>query len=190
MPGKEDKKNSGGSVLAGGLAVIAGGIVATLLTNKPAEAAPPEERWDYLIECQEAIAMLLGNLITAVEGLSLAVSVKTPWVARDPEHIYSHDIRVAGTFQSDKMVDLTEGKRLVIVVQSSLNQAIIVQPIGNFVDDMNLAAEINGPINVAADENHTIGFAWDDWHPFVGVRITTAIAPTAGILNIWAVVQE
>jgi len=190
MPGKEDKKNSGGSVLAGGLAVIAGGIVATLLTNKPAEAAPPEERWDYLIECQEAIAMLLGNLITAVEGLSLAVSVKTPWVARDPEHIYSHDIRVAGTFQSDKMVDLTKGKRLVIVVQSSLNQAINVQIIGNYVDNIPQATNINGVLPCPANSNISVGLAWDDYHPFIGVRITTAIAPTAGILNIWAVVQE
>ena len=190
MPGNEDKRDSGGAVLFGGLTAIAGGIVATLLTSKPTEAAPPEERWNYLIACQEAIARLLGELITAVDGLSLAVSVKTPWVARDPEHIYSHDIRVAGTFQSDKMIDWTEGKRLIIVVQSSLNQDIDIQIIGNFVDDMNLAADINGPINIAANENHTIGLAWDDWHCFVGVRITTAIAPTAGILNIWAIVQE
>ena len=55
---------------------------------------------------------------------------------------------------------------------------------------MAMASDINAPINIAANEKHSIGLAWDDWHPFIGVRITTAIAPVAGILNIWAVIQE
>jgi len=74
-------------------------------------------------------------------------------------------------------------------VQSSLNQACQIHLIGNFVDDMPLASDIGLLINVGANENHSVGPAWDDWHPFVGVRITTAVAPTAGILTIWAVVQ-
>jgi len=43
---------------------------------------------------------------------------------------------------------------------------------------------------LAANGNLSVGPAWDDWAPFIGVRITVAVAPTAGILNIWAVVQE
>ncbi|MBA7706516.1 hypothetical protein ES703_115370 [subsurface metagenome] len=88
------------------------------------------------------------------------------------------------------MVNWTKGKRLLFKVESSLNQPCKVQLIGNFVDDMPMASDLNAIINVGANENHSIGPAWDDWHPFIGVRITTAVAPTAGILNIWSVVQE
>ncbi|MBA7675476.1 hypothetical protein ES703_83711 [subsurface metagenome] len=123
--------------------------------------------------------------------------VSTPWVAKEPEEIYSYAIRTISTFSSHKMVDWTEGKRLVIKVESSLNQACLIQLTGNYVDDMNLATDINGPLPCPANSNisvglafDSIGLAWDDWHPFIGVRITTAIAPTTGILNIWAVIQE
>ncbi len=38
--------------------------------------------------------------------------------------------------------------------------------------------------------NLNVGLVWDDWHPYVGVRITVAVVPTAGVLTIWAVIQE
>jgi len=184
------KDNVGKMILTAGTAGGVAALVAKLLTPRPVEAAPPGERWEDLLEAQAAIILLLEQQIAAIEGLSIAISVKTPWIAKTPEQIYSHAIRVIGVFTSDKMIDWVEGKRLLIKVESTLNQACIIQLIGNFVDDMNLASDINGPINVAADENHSIGLAWDDWHPFIGVRITTAIAPGAGILNIWSVIQE
>ncbi|GAH78167.1 unnamed protein product, partial [marine sediment metagenome] len=70
------------------------------------------------------------------------------------------------------------------------DQAIIIQPVGNIVDSFTLATNIDGPHACGANDNIHIGLAWDDWMPFVGVRITTAVAPTTGILKIWAVVQE
>lgn len=190
MSNGDDK--AGKLLLTAGLAGGTAALVAKLLTPKPVEAAPLEERWDDLLTSQAAIILLLEQLIaaTGVAPPGVEVTVQTPWVAKDPEQIYSYAIRTVGTFYSDKMVDWVKGKRLLIKVESSLNQACQIQLIGNFVDDMNLASDINGPINVAADENHSIGLAWDDWHPFIGVRITTAVAPTAGILNIWAVIQE
>jgi len=191
-----EEKNTGRGLLVGGLGGTAmGTVIGFLLAGRPGEAAPPEAQWNYLIECQLAIIRLLEDLITAVGGISIAppgieVTVKTPWVAKDPEQIYSHAIRAIGTFHSDVMVAYTEGKRLVFVVQSSLNQAINIQVIGNYVADTNRATDINGVIPCPANSNISIGLAWDDWQPFIGVRITTAIAPTAGILNIWAVIQE
>jgi len=182
------KDDAGKSLIVGGFAGGIAALVNRLLAGKPAEAA--EDRWDDLLQSQAAIILLLEELKEAIAGLSIAVSVQTPWVAKDPEQIYSQDIRVIGTFFSDMMVDWTKGKRLVIKVESSLDQTCQIYSIGNYVDDMNLASDINGPINVAAGENHSVGLAWDDWHPFIGVRITTAIAPAAGILNIWAVIQE
>ena len=189
----EKREESARGIVVGGIGgTVIGTVLGMLLAGKPAEAAPPEERWNYLIQCQEAIITLLEQIkdATGVAPPGVEVTVKTPWVAKGPEQIYSHDIRVAGIFTSDTMVDWIKGKRLLIKVESTLNQACQIQVIGNFVDDMNLASDINGPINVAANENHSIGLAWDDWHPFIGVRITTVIAPAAGILNIWAVIQE
>ena len=189
----EKPEDTSRGIIAGGIGgTVLGTVLGLLLAGKPAEAAPPDAQWNYLIQCQEAIITLLEQILaaTGVAPPGVEVTVKTPWVAKDPEQIYSYAIRTVATFYSDKMVDWTKGKRILIKVESTLNQAIVIQPIGNFVDNMPLASDINGPINVAADENHSIGLAWDDWHPFIGVRITTAVAPTAGILDIWVVIQE
>ena len=204
MTEERDKTSLG--LLVGGVGGAAlGATITALLISKPVEAAPPEEKLNYLIECLTVLVPVLaevaeGNaqLITlfqqwlAVQGVEpgVEVTVKTPWVAKIPEHIYSYAIRTIGTFHSDSMVDWTKGKRLLIMVQSTLNQIATIQLIGNFVDDMNQAVDVDAAIDCLADDNISIGPAWDDWHPFIGVRITTAIAPTAGILNIWAVIQE
>ncbi|GAJ10598.1 unnamed protein product, partial [marine sediment metagenome] len=179
--------------------------ITTLLMSKPAEAAPPEEKMDYLLECLTLLVPALAEVAEsnaqmnaslqqwlAAQGIEpgVEVSVKTAWVAKTPDQLYSHNIRTVGTFNSDMMVDWTNGKRLLIMVQSSLNQACSIQLVGNYVDDMNLAVDINAALPCPANENISVGPAWDDWHPFIGVRITTAAAPTAGILNIFAVIQE
>jgi len=189
-----EKDNTGKLLLTATAAGGVAAVIARLLQAKPILAAEPEDKWNYLMECQEGIIALLGQLIEVMGAPGappgVEVTVQTPWVARDPEQIYSYAIRTIGTFYSDRMVDWTRGKRFLIKVESSLNQPVTVQVIGNFVDDMALASDINAPIVVGADENHSIGLAWDDWHPFIGIRLTTAIAPAAGILNTWAVIQE
>lgn len=185
-----EERDRGTGIVVGGIGGTGLGIVlGLLLAGKPAEAAPPEEKLNYLLQLLETQITLLEQILAA-QGAPVEVTVSAPWVAKDPEQIYSYAIRTVGTFHSDKMIDWTKGKRLLIKVESSLNQDVDIQVIGNFVDNMPLASDINGPIDVGADENHSIGLAWDDYHPFIGVRITTAVAPTAGILNIWAVIQE
>ncbi|MBA7476491.1 hypothetical protein ES707_11877 [subsurface metagenome] len=198
---KEDK---GGALVIGG---VLGAGIATLLAKRPALAAPPEAKWDYLIECQEAIiglfqqmvdsntAMirLLEQLVTAAglppaEGVE--VIVQTKWEAKEPEQIFYQALRTASTFYSDKMVSWNKGKRFLIKVESSLDQNAQIQLIGNITEDTHLATDINALIPCPANGNISIGPAWDDWHPYVGVKITTAIAPTKGFLKIWAVIQE
>jgi len=88
------------------------------------------------------------------------------------------------------MVNWTKGKRIVFKAESSLNQAVNLQVIGNIVDDTGRATDIDGALPLAANGNLSVGPAWDDWTPFIGIRITAAVAPTAGILTIWAVIQE
>lgn len=198
-----EKRDTGQGMVVGGVGgTLLGALIATLLAAKPAEAAAPDEKLDYLIECQTALVQASARVIELLELLVAAtgippaegveIAIKTPWVAKEPEQIYSYAIRTApATFYSDRMVDWTEGKRILIKVESSLNQDCIIQVIGNFVDDMPLASDIGDPEDCPANGNISIGLAWDDWMPFIGVRITTvAPAPTAGILNIWAVIQE
>jgi len=129
-----------------------------------------------------------GIPVAPAEGVE--VTVRTDWIAKEPEQIFSSAIRSAGTFYTDRMVNWTKGKRIMFKAESSLNQAVNLQVIGNIVDDKERATDINGALPLAANGNLSVGPAWDDWTPFIGCRITVAVAPTAGILTIWAVIQE
>ena len=212
MANDKEQGKTARDLLVGGLGGTALGVaLSTLyaLLTKAAEAKelPPDEKFDYLLECLTGLVAVLAQvaerqagLITLMEqwlaaqgvppGEGIEVTVLTPWVAKEPEEIYRFAIRTADTFYSNKMVDWTRGKRLVIKVESSLDQAVQIQVIGNTVDDMELATDISTPLPCAANSNISVGLAWDDWHPFIGVRITTAVAPTSGLLTISAVIQE
>ena len=203
MAEKREKENRAGALALGatGGAILA--TIATLLLARPVKAAPPDEKIDYLIELQEAIVQLLGQLVEANQAMvqllqqllavapeGVEVSLRTRWEAGEPEEIFSQEIRAKGTFYTDKMANWTRGKRFLFKVESSLDQAVQVQVIGNIVDSMELATDINGVLPCTANGNISIGLAWDDWHPYVGVRITVATKPEAGILTISAVIQE
>jgi len=189
-----------GAIGGGALAAA----IATLLAARPARAAPTDEKLDYLIEVLTtlvpvlaeaserpvALIELLEQLLTAPAEERALITVVAPYVAKDPEQISSASIRSAGTFYSDKMVDFRNGKRILFKVESSLNQAVNIQIIGNIQDTKDLATDINGVLPCSANGNISVGLAWDDWHPYVGIKITVAVAPTAGILTISAVVQE
>lgn len=186
------KDNAGKVLLVGATAGGVAALINRLLAAKPAEAAPPEEQWNYLIACQEAIIGLLRELVAAqgpgVPGVE--VSVLTPWVAKEPEELYEEAIRSIGTFETEGMVDFRNAKRIIFKIESSLDQPVNIQPVGAIFDSFTLATNINGVFPCVANGSIHIGLAWDDWMPFVGLRITTAVAPTTGILKVWAVVQE
>ncbi len=199
----QEKKTAGPALIVGALGGTALGVgVAALLMARPAQAAPPEEQLQYLLDLLSTVAEGQAQLIVVLEqwiaaqggepgaAPGIEVTVKTPWIAKDPEQIYSHAIRAIGTFTSDVMVSWIEGKRILLKVESSLNQACNIQVLGNYVDNFDTAVNINAPLPCPANTNISIGLAWDDWHPFIGIRITTVVAPTAGILNGWAVIQE
>jgi len=208
MAEKPEERGVGTGIVVGGLGGAAlATVIATVLAARPVQAAPTDEKLDYLIEVltllvpvlaevserQAALIDLIEQWLAAlgVPGIpGVEVTVLTPWVAKEPEEIFRQAILSDGTFYSDKMVDWTKGKRILFKVESSLNQAINIQIIGNVQDSKELATDINGPLPCTANGNISVGLAWDDWHPYVGVKITVATAPTAGILTISAVIQE
>ena len=197
-------------LLVGGLGGAAlAAAIAALVAARPAEAAPPDEKLDYVIEVLTTLVPLLAEVAESNASLTAAiqqwlvaqgvppagaegvvVTVFTPWAAREPEEIYRNSIRSAGTFYTDLMVDWTRGKRLLFKVESSLDQAVQIQVIGNKDDTRNLATDVGPALPCSANGNLSVGPAWDDWHPYIGMRITVAVAPTSGILNIWSAVQE
>ena len=205
MAEQRERDRATGLVVGGLGGAALATTIAMLIAARPAAAAPPEEKLDYLIEVLTTLVPVLAEVSEhqaalieslekwlAAQGIApgVKVSVSTPWVAREPEEIFSKAILSAGTFYSDKMVNWTEGKRILFKVESSLNEAVNIQIIGNIVDNKDLAIDINGALPCTANGNISVGLAWDDWHPYVGVEITVAVAPTAGILTIWAVAQE
>jgi len=195
-----------GAIGGGALAAV----IATLLAARPARAAPTDEKLDYLIEVLTTLVPVLAELserqatlaslleqwlatqgVPGVPGVpGIEVTVSTPWVAKEPQLIFQQAIRAAGNFQSDDLVDYRNAKRVVFKVESSLNQACIVQLVGNITKSFSLATNINGAFPCPANGNITIGLAWDDWQPFIGVQITVAVAPVTGMLTIWQVMQE
>jgi len=193
-------------VLSGIGGTVLGAAFMALLQARPAEAATPEEKIDYLIELLTALIPVLAEVAAgqitlnqslqqwlAAQGIEPAgaeISISTPWVAGEPEEIYNNPIRSIGTFDCDKMVMWTRGKRIVFKVESSLDQACQIQLVGNIDDSINLSSNINGLLPCAANGNISAGPAWDDWHPFIGLRIITAVAPTTGNLLIRTVIQE
>ena len=193
----QEERGVGTGLVVGGIggATLAT-VIALLLSAKPVKAAPLDEKLDYLIEVLTTLVPVLAEvaegqteLITAMQQWLAAQGI-LPWEAKEPEQIFSSPIRSAGTFYTDRMVNWTKGKRIVFKAESSLNQAVILQVIGNIVDDRGRATDTGLALPLAANGNLRVGLAWDDWDPFIGIRITVAVAPTAGILNIWAVVQE
>lgn len=204
----EEKRQQAPGVIIGGLGgTVFGAAITALLMAKPAEAAPPEEKLNYLIECLTALIQVLAQVAESNTALTEAirewlaaqgvppgegieVTVLTPWVAKEPEEIYRKEIRTAGTFYCDRMVNWTKGKRLLLRVVSSLNQAVQIQAIGNINDAKEGSTDINTPQACAAHDRISIGFAWDDWQPYIGAKIIVATAPTAGVLTILAVIQE
>jgi hypothetical protein len=215
MMAKEERSGAA-TVASFGVGTAFGVVMGALMAAKPVEAAEPETKLDYLIRLTEGIGALLELLhkdhldtIAALQAIALAlgavppappgeappsvvveVTAVTPWRGKEPIQLLSQAVRAAGTIFADSMVNWTEGKRLLIKVESSLNQAIQLQPIGNISNTVLLATDIGLVIACPANGNVSIGFAWDDWQPYVGVRITLPPGITDGILTIWAVVQE
>lgn len=183
-----------------GAGAFGGSYLAELLTRRPPEAAPDTEKLNYIIELMQELirqdGLILGSLSNIIDALNnlqpgvLPASILTPWVATEPDMIFEQAIRNAGTFFTTKRVDFRHGKRLALRAENTLDQPAILQPIGNFTDSIEQATDINGPIPCAAGGNTSIGLAWDDWQPYIAVRMTVAVAPTMGFLRIWSVMQE
>lgn len=141
-----------------------------------------------MIPGTQALIQLEGGGVAAAPGatqvaISLDSQIQTPWVDTAPEEIFNESIREAIPFKS-QMYYWGGGKRLLIWVESSLDQQASLQVKGNIRSNMEMATEIGPPLPCKSNGVTTIGLAWDDWHPYIGVLITLTTAPTEGKLKI------
>lgn len=137
-------------------------------------------------EVAAAIASIFGTGITSL------------WEAQPPDTLYS--ATPAGVVTQSAWFDFSDGKRMLIDVVSTLDVACVIQVIGNITQSIevparNTAKNVDGPFNCPAGNVAIAGLDIgiginDDWHPFIGVLITPAAAPTVGTITITAIMQK
>ena len=112
------------------------------------------------------------------------------WISQTPVVIYSKLPTTIGTFNST-WFDMTNLKRALLYVVSSLDQAVSVQLVGNITPDFTTAVNIGAAISLAiggplpitpASGDRGVGTN-DDWHPYLACQITTTIAPASGLIT-------
>ena len=158
----------------------------------PPVSTPRLAPWDAVQE----LTNRLDRLIQILEGLvppeypGLEGEFKAIWEAGPILVILAFtQIRAVGATNTE-MLDWKKGKRLILKVTSTLDQAITVQVVGNIENAIFGAVNINAPLPCAAFSNITVGLAWDDWHPYIGAVLAHAVAPAAGTVKVEAVIQE
>ncbi|GAJ02843.1 unnamed protein product, partial [marine sediment metagenome] len=103
MAKNEEQGKTAQGLLVGGIGgTLLMAAIAALLAAKPAKAAPPDEKLNYLIECLTTLVPVLAQvadsnaqLIALLQqwlaaqgvppGEGVEVTVKTAWVAKEPE---------------------------------------------------------------------------------------------------------
>lgn len=149
------------------------------LMGGAAPAPPPEwPGWQPVISKLDEIKQQLASLQASVV-----------WQAKPAIELFKEAIRSAATLNTE-MVSWEKGKRLVLFVDSSLNQDASIQVVGNIKNTVVGSVSINAALNCAANSKISVGMAWDDWIPYMGATVTTIVAPTSGVLTVWAVIQE
>jgi hypothetical protein len=94
--------------------------------------------------------------------------------------------------------DMRDIKRAMVNIISTLDQSVVIQLVGNGVQDYPSARDMGAPQNVAIGGPLPIALSAidigvginDDWHPYLGVIITTAIACASGLLTITVYSQK
>jgi hypothetical protein len=148
-----------------------------------------------LIENRVLLEQMLAHLgVTVPESTpeetpeGEALSLK--WEATEPEEIFKQALLTADTFYSDRMVDWRQGKRIYFFVESTLDQPIQIQVIGNKTDNKDGATDIGSAQACPAHDNISLAPAWEQWCPYIGIKITASVAPASGLLTISVVRQE
>jgi hypothetical protein len=102
---------------------------------------------------------------------------------------WAYNQLVPGTYTSD-MIDWSKGSRLLVKIESTLDQSVTVQPRGGIRNALDKSAFLGIPVVVPAQGNATIGFDWDLWHPNIWIVNTIAVQPNQGYLDVSYKIQS
>lgn len=111
------------------------------------------------------------------------------WIAQAEQTLYAALPAPAATYQST-WFDFSNTKRASIQIVNTTNQAVSVQLIGNMIQSTEVpvrstARNMGIPIAISAGGSIDIGVGTnDDWHRYIGVLITTSVAPATGLVTV------
>jgi hypothetical protein len=105
-----------------------------------------------------------------------------------PALVLTSNLRLATVLTSD-IADLSQIRRIIVKAKSTLDQQVSLQLIGDMFSPMDVPTLISGsylvPVGSVTVSSLSIGFADDDWQPYVAVQLTTLVAPTVGQIQVW-----
>jgi len=78
----------------------------------------------------------------------------------------------------------------LVIVKNDFNQAVTADIIGHTAGQYSAAAHIIQTIAVPTLEARAYGLKHEEWYPYLGVRVTPVVAPTAGSVSASAILQE
>jgi hypothetical protein len=106
----------------------------------------------------------------------------------EPSLVFERSMRQIEVVTSD-VCDLSNVRRIIVKAKSTLDQIVQLQLIGDMFNPMDTPTLISGsylvPMGSVTVGSLSIGFADDDWQPYVAVQLTTLVAPTVGRIQIW-----
>ena len=199
----EEKQKKGGAAVAAGLGGFAGGLAGSLLGgSKVVAATTTGEPTDETTELQQILAAL-QNILTAIQnipgisvgtgstGTSSITETEAEWSTTDPVTIFNEAIGSAEPVNGDSIYDARNAKRVLFRAESTLNQDVSIQLVGNIQPNYQGATNLGAPVVCPANDNISIliGMGSNNWQPYIGVVITPVGVPTAGILTILALSQ-
>jgi hypothetical protein len=105
-----------------------------------------------------------------------------------PALVLTSNLRLATVLTSD-IADLSQIRRIIVKAKSTLDQQVSLQLIGDMFSPMDVPTLISSsylvPVGSVTVSSLSIGFADDDWQPYVAVQLTTLVAPTVGQIQVW-----
>lgn len=176
----------------------------------PPGSTPEQAPWQEVEALINGLGLLINGmgLVTAkLDALLSALQAITPAVPAAPGAPAAPSIAAVATvvtqlttgptveilrrafsdlvgLSNSEVIDLTKGTTLLIKVESTLDQAVSLQPMGNIVNAIDKSTPIGLPVALPAQGNTTIIISQAFWHSYIWVRVTPVVAPAQGNLVI------
>ena len=170
--------------------LIAGGIIGQMLKRNGLQP----EQVEAIVEASfQDIANKIISKMPDMDSLVERIAQQSRWRTRAPQRVMDHNAPLGAslTFYGTQLADCRGAKRVLIYVTSTFDQAVDVQLVGDSFSNEQASVTIGSTAECPARTRIAIGPQYHQWHPFMGVYITTgSTGPTTGAIRVVVVVQE